>query len=189
MSLRISLHSRWVLLSLIAVLITPDWVSADAARVIELSDGSRISGVIIDYGNGTYTIQSETLGRLQLRDAQIRSIHSPSQTSERAESLAPASPDPATLSQLEHIQSRIMAEPELLSLVVTTTGPRHYRYTQRPTNYAGYHVGADHYPAEPSKIPPDGDQSGHSGDYADAQSVIIRMRSSLPSLGKHCKNS
>ena len=119
MSLRISLHSRWVLLSLIAVLITPDWVSADAARVIELSDGSRISGVIIDYGNGTYTIQSETLGRLQLRDAQIRSIHSPSQTSERAESLAPASPDPATLSQLEHIQSRIMAEPGVLSLVMS----------------------------------------------------------------------
>jgi len=119
MSLRIRLHSRWVLLSLIAVLITPDWVSADAARVIELSDGSRISGVIIDYGNETYTIQSETLGRLQLRDAQIRSIHSPSQTSERDESLAPASSDPATLSQLEHIQSRIMAEPELLSLVMS----------------------------------------------------------------------
>ena len=119
MSLRIRLHSRWVLLSLIAVLITPDWVSADAVRVIELSDGSRISGVIIDYGNGTYTIQSETLGRLQLRDAQIRSIHSPSQTSEREESLAPASPDPATLSQLEHIQSQIMAEPELLSLVMS----------------------------------------------------------------------
>jgi len=119
MSLRISLHSRWVLLSLIAVLITPDWVSADAARVIELSDGSRISGVIIDYGNGTYTIQSETLGRLQLRDAQIRSIHSPSQTTERSESLGPASPDPATLSQLEHIQNRIMAEPGVLPLVMS----------------------------------------------------------------------
>ena len=108
-----------VLLSLFAVLITPHGVSADVARVIELNDGSRVSGVIVDYANGTYTIQSESLGRLQLRDAQIRSIQAPAQAKEQAEILTPASPDTATLSQLDHIQKRIVTESDGLPLVMS----------------------------------------------------------------------
>ena len=119
MAQRRRLQMRLVLLSLIAALGFPHWVSADAARVIELSDGSQISGVIVDYGNGTYTIQSEALGILELRDEQIRSIHSPSQMSEQTESLNLGSPDRATLSQLEHIQNRVLAEPGVLALVMS----------------------------------------------------------------------
>jgi len=113
------LQTRLILLSLIAALNSPHWVSADATRVIELRDGSRISGEILEYGNGTYTIQSEALGLLHLRDEQIRSIRFPSQTSDQAESLELESPDQATQSQLEHIKTRILAEPDVLSLVMS----------------------------------------------------------------------
>lgn len=119
MQRRIRYGSRLILLFLLAAFIAPHWVSADATRAIELNDGSRISGVIVDYGDGTYTIQSETLGRLQLRDDQIRSIHSPESTAEEAQSLGTISPGRATQSQLEQIQNRIMADPKVLPLVMS----------------------------------------------------------------------
>ena len=113
------LQTHLVMLSLFAALNFTHWVSADATRVIELSDGSRISGVIVEFENGTYTIQSEALGLLQLRDEQILSIHSPSQTSDQAESLDLEFPDRVTKSQIEHIQTRILAEPDVLALVMS----------------------------------------------------------------------
>lgn len=119
MTLRSRLQTRLILLSLIAVLTFPHWASADATRVIELIDGSQITGVIVDYGDGTYTIQSEILGLLQLPDEQIRSIRSPSQTSNQAEALDREPSDSATESQLEKIQTRILAEPDVLALVMS----------------------------------------------------------------------
>jgi hypothetical protein len=119
MQRRIKCFSRLILLSLLAALITPHWALADAPRAIELNDGSRLSGVIVDYGDGTYTIESETLGRLQLRDEQIRSIHSPESTADGAQSLGATPRDRAALSQLEQIQNRIMADPKVLPLVIS----------------------------------------------------------------------
>jgi len=123
MSLLTGLQSRMVLLLMVALFI-PHGGRADTARVIELSDGSRISGVIVDYRDGIYTIQSETLGRVQLQDAQIRSIQSATQTPRQPNSLdlAPSSSavaGPSVSRQLEQLQTRIMAEPEVLSLVIS----------------------------------------------------------------------
>jgi len=119
MALKRKLQTRLILLSLIALLSLPHWVFADATRVIELIDGSQVSGVIVEYGNGTYTVQSEVLGLLHLRDEQIRSIHSPSRTSDQTDTLNLESQDRASQSQLEHIQARILAEPDILDLVMS----------------------------------------------------------------------
>jgi len=124
MPLLTGLQSQIVLLLMVALLIPHGGRADDAARVIELSDGSRISGVIVDYRDGIYTIQSETLGRLQLQDAQIRSIQSATQTPRQPNSLdlAPSTPavaGPSVSRQLEQLQTRIMAEPEVLSLVMS----------------------------------------------------------------------
>lgn len=116
MPLKISLYGRLTLLVLIALLISTPAVSTDAERVIELKDGSRISGAVIDYRNGIYTIESGILGRLQLPDAKIQSIHSPSA---RNKGPGLTSFDAATLSQYEHIQNRIMVNPEVLPLVLS----------------------------------------------------------------------
>jgi len=119
MALRRRVQIRLILLSLIVALNLPLWVSAGASRVIELIDGSRIFGVIVNYGEGGYTVQSEALGLLKLRDEQIRSIHSPSQTSGQAEALDLQSSDRTAQSRLEHIQTRIVADPGVLALVMS----------------------------------------------------------------------
>ena len=119
MPLRRRLWSHLSRLSLIAVMALPHLASADAGRVIELSDGSKISGDIVDYSNGTYTIESESLGRLLLDDAQIRSIRSGFPGSERAEGLNSTLPVPAALTQLEQIRHRIMSNPDVLAQVMS----------------------------------------------------------------------
>jgi hypothetical protein len=119
MPLRKRLWSNLSLLLLIAVMTLPQWAAADPGRVIELSDGSRISGDIVDYSNGTYTIESESLGRLLLDDAQIRSIRFEFPGSERAEGLHSTLPAPAALSQLEQIRHRIMSNPDVLAQVMS----------------------------------------------------------------------
>lgn len=119
MPLRKRLLSHLSRLSLIAFMTLPHWASADAGRVIELSDGSRISGDIVDYSNGTYTIESESLGRLLLDDAQIRSIRSGFPGSEPAEGLHSTLPAPAGLTQLEQIRHRIMSNPDVLAQVMS----------------------------------------------------------------------
>jgi len=116
MSLRTRLHQCPFLLALIALLISYSAVSADADRVIELKDGSRISGAIVDYRNGIYTIESGILGRLQLPDAKIQSIQSPST---QMEGQGLTSSNAATLSQFEHIQNQIMVNPGVLPLVLS----------------------------------------------------------------------
>jgi len=119
MPLRKRLWSNLSLLLLIAVMILPQWAAADPGRVIELSDGSRISGDIIDYSNGTYTIESELLGKLLLDDTQIRSIRSGFPGSGRAEGLHSTLPAPEALSQLDQIRHRIMSNPDVLAQVMS----------------------------------------------------------------------
>ena len=120
MPLRKRLWSNLSLLLLLAVMTLPQWAAADpGSRVIELSDGSRISGDIIDYSNGTYTIESESLGRLLLDDAQIRSIRSGFPGSGRAEGLHSTLPAPEALSQLDQVRHRIMSNPDVLAQVMS----------------------------------------------------------------------
>lgn len=120
MPLRKRLWSNPSLLLLIAVMTLPQWAAADpGSRVIELSDGSRISGDIIDYSNGTYTIESELLGKLLLDDTQIRSIRSGFPGSERAQGLHSTLPAPEALSQLDQIRHRIMSNPDVLAQVMS----------------------------------------------------------------------
>jgi len=107
---------RW---SLLAILLTPLWASADAFRVIELNDGSQLKGVIIDYANGTYTVQTDTLGRLQLQDAQIRSIHAPARTSPGVERPDPLSANSASPSRLKRLQKQLLARPDTLSQIMS----------------------------------------------------------------------
>ena len=48
--------------------------SASEMRVIELTDGSVISGEIVSLSNGVYTVRSGTLGTIQISESKIRTI-------------------------------------------------------------------------------------------------------------------
>ena len=89
---------------------------ADSLRIIELNDGSRIAGEILSFESGVYTIQSDTLGRLHIPDESIRGIRSDYPKA------APAGvpvPSPSTGAQFADIQSRIVNDPNLLTIVMS----------------------------------------------------------------------
>jgi hypothetical protein len=111
-------------------------VLAEPIRTIELHDGSVISGEIISFANGVYTIESSSLGILEIEDAKIRVIRSP------ATELVPSTPQPAqpapqpnslqqlnpallppttTMggSDLQSLQGLIMNNPETLNSVMS----------------------------------------------------------------------
>lgn len=68
---------RWIqtLLCLILLLATQN-VWAGQAQVIELTDGSVITGEVVSLADGVYTIRSESLGTAKLDAAKIRAIRS-----------------------------------------------------------------------------------------------------------------
>lgn len=59
----------------IILLLASGYSPADNTRQIELIDGSFISGEVISLADGIYTIQSTSLGTLEIDEAKIVSIH------------------------------------------------------------------------------------------------------------------
>lgn len=59
----------------IILLLASSYSYADNTRQIELTDGSIISGEIISFTDGIYTIRSTSLGTLEIDEAKIVSIH------------------------------------------------------------------------------------------------------------------
>lgn len=98
-----------------AALIAHSLLAAGSVRIIELNDGSRLSASIIGYTDGVYTVESATLGRLQLPDTNIRSIHSPDDSAQISGGGVAAEAD----KQLERIQQRIMVNPGVVALVLS----------------------------------------------------------------------
>lgn len=97
----------------------PQATLADGTRILELTDGSIISGQIISFENGVYTVASPTLGRLKLKDSEIRSIRS-NPGSTRLMQSSPQTPNTGnSAGSLADIESRIMADPEIISMVMS----------------------------------------------------------------------
>jgi hypothetical protein len=73
--MKLSNGLQWVVLLFCLFVALP--VVAAGARVVELYDGSTITGRIVSLDNGVYTIESNSLGRLRLDAAKIRAIRAP----------------------------------------------------------------------------------------------------------------
>ena len=68
---------RLILLSipLLIFLLVQNTIAGEV-RVIELIDGSTITGEVLSLNNGIYVIKSESLGTIKLEESKIRAIHS-----------------------------------------------------------------------------------------------------------------
>jgi hypothetical protein len=78
-------------------------------RVITLSDGTRISGQIVSYSSGLYTVRTENLGEFKIEDSSVVSISSGS--------TAPAKETPAAgglQADISQVQTAIMSNPEMM---------------------------------------------------------------------------
>lgn len=92
---------------------------ADSLRIIELNDGSRIAGEILAFESGVYTIQSDTLGRLHIPDESIRAIRSDRPKAPPTVRSLVAVPSPLYGAQFAEIQSRMVNDPNLLTIVMS----------------------------------------------------------------------
>jgi hypothetical protein len=86
---------------------------AQDQRVITLDDGTRITGQVVSFQNGTYTISTENLGELTIKDANVVSISSASAMNNPL--------DGATLwegqdirSAVSQVQASMMNDPNIL---------------------------------------------------------------------------
>ena len=90
-------------------------VLAGEQRQIELKDGSVISGEIVSFNNGVYTIKSDTLGTLEIEDAKIQAIHSKKALAGQAFDLSNFAISP----ELQQLQSVMMNDKEIMNTILS----------------------------------------------------------------------
>ncbi len=97
----------------VLLLIVGGELYADSLRVIELQDGSVVAGEIIDINGSVYTIESSSLGTIELEGAQIKAIRSPTQGVEHSPL---NSSNPA---ELMSIQNNIIGDKNVMELIMS----------------------------------------------------------------------
>lgn len=106
-----------LIIKYLLILIT-GWCSnlwSSEQRQIELNDGSVISGEIIAFSNGTYTIKSTTLGTLEIKDSDVRVIRSEATNPAAQSSRLPN--NQAINSELQNLQNLIMNDSEMMNSI------------------------------------------------------------------------
>lgn len=91
-------------------------VLADQVRSIDLVDGSVVVGEIISADHGTYTIKTDRLGIITLRDSDIVAIRTTARTPGPTPSSAQVRPSNQGES-LQSVRQRIMSDAALLQSV------------------------------------------------------------------------
>ena len=95
-------------------------VSATDIRNIELTDGSVVSGEIISFSDGIYTIKTESLGMLHISSARIRAITSKSSQPHTEAEHGDNSPYNSKFdSQVRNLQQQMLNDPALLELIMS----------------------------------------------------------------------
>lgn len=111
-------HARYLLVSACLSAANPAMGAAD--RDIELTDGSHLMGEIVAVDQGTYTVKSERLGVVRLKDADIVAIRAPG--AEPPKLPLPADVSPKFAEGMAMIQQKILGNPELLQSVKALAG-------------------------------------------------------------------
>jgi hypothetical protein len=76
---------KQIVLIVLALLVPAiDSVAAGEVRQIELADGSVLTGEVLSYANGVYTVRTGSLGTITIEDSRVRSISSPGQAASSA---------------------------------------------------------------------------------------------------------
>jgi hypothetical protein len=100
---------RLILLSFpLLVLLLVKNISAGEIRVIELIDGSTITGEVSSLSNGVYIIKSESLGTIKLEESKIRAIRSKS-TGANAEQAQ----------ETRGLQEKMLSDKEVMGLILS----------------------------------------------------------------------
>lgn len=112
-------HNKWLLVLgfLFLAFIAQD-VYAGEPSVIELKDGSIISGEVVSFDGSTWIIDSASMGRLEIEASKVVSIRS--QTTKSGQPTAGASTGNQVASdQIQSMQQSIMANEQLMTMIMS----------------------------------------------------------------------
>jgi len=96
-------------------------ISSAFATVIELKDGSRLSGQILSMNDGVYSVYSESVGVLKIPQSKVRAIHEDNPSLSGVGGNSKASTKAANISQREvhDIQKRILSDEHLQKSILS----------------------------------------------------------------------
>jgi hypothetical protein len=80
--------------------------AAGEIQVIELTDGSMITGEVLSLSNGLYTIKSASLGTVKLEAAKIRMIREKS-----------SGKDAASSQEMKALQEKMLSDKKIMTLI------------------------------------------------------------------------
>jgi hypothetical protein len=82
--------------------------AASEIQLIELTDGSTISGEVLSLANGVYTIKSGSLGTVKLEASKIRVIHAKSSSTKAASS-----------QEKKALEEKMLSDKEIMALILS----------------------------------------------------------------------
>jgi len=90
---------------------------ASEISIIELSDGSQITGEVVSFDGSTWIIQSESMGRLKIDSSKVRSIRAQDTTGQKQPGTA-SSGYQVGKDDIQAMQQSIMANQEILKMIM-----------------------------------------------------------------------
>jgi len=89
---------------------------AQTTKIITLKDGSVLKGTVVHMKDGTYTLETSNLGRIDIPESNVLSITSPKTSSAQQQLTAGKDSSKAQLQdQVQQIQGNIITDPELMT--------------------------------------------------------------------------
>jgi len=82
---------------------------AGEIKEVELKDGSVLSGEVLSLTNGVYTIRTESMGTVTIKDTTVRII--------RPKGASASAPPSGHSSQVQSLQQSMMADQEVMSMI------------------------------------------------------------------------
>lgn len=98
------------LLTLMTLFLFAPSVNAEGLIEVELIDGTVVSGKLVSFYDGVYTIDSATLGTLEINETNVRELRSKSSATE-------AQSDISTQTGIQALQQRMLADEEIMQMI------------------------------------------------------------------------
>ncbi|MFT7221963.1 MAG: hypothetical protein ACI8Z1_003586 [Candidatus Azotimanducaceae bacterium] len=109
---------KLLLSNVLSLLLMSVQVTSAQAEEILLQDGSRLQGKILSMENGTYTLQTPSMGVIRLKQSQIRSISQDVSSASGSDPLA-AAPMSAGQSAVQSLQSSMTNNPGVMTMIMS----------------------------------------------------------------------